>query len=255
MPTQIEKSELFRSLHVKGNPLVLYNVWDPGSSRVVAEAGAKALATGSAPVAMSQHYPDGEQIPMETALSNIKRIVKLTDLPVSLDFEGAYSADPDGVKENTLKALETGIVGFNFEDQVVGTKDLYDIEVQIQRIKAMKEAIDKSGTNAFLNARTDLFLKTDRQNHDEALLDQAISRAHAFMEAGADGFFAPNLVDEALIKKLCDKVSLPINIIALPGCPPKDVLQELGVSRISHGPIPYRSIMKVLSEAAKEAFA
>ncbi|HBR96368.1 MAG TPA: isocitrate lyase/phosphoenolpyruvate mutase family protein [Gammaproteobacteria bacterium] len=254
MPTQREKADIFRGLHQQGDPLVLYNIWDPGSAKVVEKAGAKALATGSAPVAMSQNYPDGEKIPLDVALSNVSRIVQLTALPVTLDFEGAYSADPDQMKAHTRKALDTGVVGFNIEDQVVGTDTLYDSSVQAARIAAVKAAIEDSGVNAFINARTDLFLKSDRADHDAAMLEHAIARAEAYVNAGADGFFAPNLVDEGLIKTLCTAVSVPVNIIALPGCPAKDALATLGVSRISYGPMPYKTVMASLAEAASNAF-
>ena len=255
MTTQSDKAAAFRALHVKGDPVVIYNIWDPGSAAVVAEAGAKALATGSAPVAMAQGYADGETIPLDQALSNVARIVERTDLPVSLDFEGGYSSDPAGVKENAKKALATGIVGFNFEDQGVGTSDLYDIPVQVERVAAMREAIDDSATQAFLNSRTDIFLKNGRDSHDAAMLDQAIDRGEAYIAAGADGFFAPGLVDPDLIKSLCESLPVPVNIIALPGCPPKAVLTDVGVSRISYGPVPYRALMASLSEAAREAFS
>lgn len=253
MTIQTQKAELFHSLHVKGDPVVLYNIWDPATAKIVEDAGAKALATGSAPVALSRGYVDGEQIPLDLVLTNVARIVSLTDLPVSFDFEGAYSREAKGIVENTLKALATGIAGFNFEDQIVGSSQLYDVTEQAKRIEAMKTAIDQSGSNAFLNARTDLFLKTDRSDHNEALLQQAIKRANAFKSAGADGFFIPNLVDESLIKTLCEEVDLPINIIALPGCPEKSILKDLGVARLSHGPVPFKKLMASFAEAAQAA--
>ena len=255
MPTQSDKAATFRALHVKGDPLVLYNIWDPGSADVVAQAGAKALATGSAPVAMAQGYPDGEGIPLEQSLANVARVVERTDLPVSLDLEGGYSVDPEGINDNAKRALATGVVGFNFEDQVVGTEDLYEIPVQIERVAAMRAAIDDSGTNAFLNGRTDIFLKTPRDRHERNMLRHATERARAYMSAGADGFFVPGLVDPALIETLCASVTVPVNVIALPGCPPKSQLRDLGVARISHGPFPYRNAMATLSEAARRAFA
>ncbi|MEM7290753.1 MAG: isocitrate lyase/phosphoenolpyruvate mutase family protein [Pseudomonadota bacterium] len=255
MPTQAQKADTFRSLHVKGDPVVLYNIWDPGSAKVVAEAGANALATGSAPVAMAQNYPDGEQIPLEKALANAARIVEHTELPVSLDFEGAYASDPGGIAANVEKALGTGVIGFNFEDQIVGTAELYDIADQEKRVAAMRNAIDASGTGAFLNARTDIFLKNARETHDGTMLDQALERAEAFVSAGADGFFAPGLADPSLIERLCGAVSVPVNIIALPGTPPISELKNLGVGRVSFGPVPYRQMMAALAEAARRAIS
>lgn len=255
MTSQQEKAKLFQSLHVKGEPIVLYNIWDAGSAKTVEEAGAKALATGSWPVAVAQGYGDGHKIPMEDVIANVSRIVKGTDLPVTLDFEGAYSVDEAGIKTNIKTALDVGIVGFNFEDQVVGGEGLHDVMLQAKRVGAVRSAIDESSVDAYLNARTDLFLKTNPKDHDETMLAEAIERAKAYEIAGASGFFAPALLDETLIGKLCEAINLPVNIIAIPGCPPKARLAELGVARISYGPVPYRQMMKVLSEGAKEAFA
>lgn len=255
MSYQQEKAKLFQSLHVKGDPVVLYNIWDAGSAKTVEEAGAKALATGSWPVAAAQGYGDGHKIPLEDAIANVSRIVKATDLPVTLDFEGAYSVDEAEIKANITTALDVGVIGFNFEDQVVGGEGLFDVMVQAKRVGAMRSAIDASGVDAYLNARTDLFLKTNPKDHDDTMLAEVIDRAKAYEIAGASGFFAPALLDERLIGKLCEATNLPVNIIAIPGCPPKARLAELGVARISYGPVPYRMMMKVLGEAAKEAFA
>lgn len=254
MPTQNEKAKLFHSLHVKGDPVVLYNIWDAGSADTVAKAGAKALATGSWPVAVAQGYGDGHKIPMQDALANAKRIVDGTDLPVTLDFEGGYAVDEAGLKVNIAQALETGVIGFNFEDQIIGGEGLHDVASQAKRVGAVRFAIDASGVDAYLNARTDLFLKSKPDAH-ASHLDDAIERAKAYEDAGASGFFAPALLDEGLIEKLCASTKLPVNIIAIPGCPPKAKLAELGVARISYGPVPYRKMIAALGEAAKEAFA
>lgn len=253
--SQKEKASTFHSLHIKGNPIVLYNIWDAGSAKAIVDAGAKALATGSAPVAMAQGFGDGQNIPMDFALANAQRIVAGTDLPVSLDFEGGYATEPEAITDNVSKALKTGVVGFNFEDQVVGGEGLYDISTQAKRVAAVRSAIDESGIDAYLNARTDIFLKNDPATHNQAMLDEAIERAKAFEQAGASGFFVPLLMDEGMIGKLCEAIALPVNIIAVPGCPPKAKLAELGVGRLSYGPIPYKKLMAALTEAASEAFA
>ncbi len=255
MTSQQEKAKLFQSLHTKGDPIVLYNIWDAGSAKTVEEAGAKALATGSWPVAVAQGYGDGHQIPMADAIANARRIVDGTELPVTLDFEGAYSVEEEGIKVNVTAALDAGVVGFNFEDQVVGGEGLHEVVLQAKRVAAVRSAIDASGVDAYLNSRTDLFLKTNPKDHDDTMLAEAIDRAKAYEIAGANGFFAPALLDEALIGKLCEATSLPVNIIAIPGCPPKARLAELGVARISYGPVPYRQMMAALGEGAKAAFA
>src|SRR3954452_14605603 len=101
------KFETFAALHVPGDPVVLYNIWDVGSAHAVVSAGAKALATGSHPVADANGWPDGQQVPIDFALANAKRIIEAVELPVTVDFEGAYSADADegGANASRLKAI------------------------------------------------------------------------------------------------------------------------------------------------------
>ncbi|WP_170788436.1 isocitrate lyase/PEP mutase family protein [Ruegeria lacuscaerulensis] len=253
MTDQTTRAKNFAALHQKGNPVILYNIWDAGSAKAVQDAGAKALATGSAPVAMAQGYGDGQNIPMDYVLDNARRIIGAVDLPVTLDFEGAYATDAQGISDNVQRALETGVIGFNFEDQIVGTKDLFDIETQATRVAAMRAGCDAAGIPAFVNARTDIFLKAQPDTHDDAMLDDAIARAKAYADAGASGFFAPGLKDEAMIGRLCEATDLSVNIIALPGTPDTATLAKLGVARISYGPVPYRKMVAWLQEQAAAA--
>lgn len=255
MTTQAERARTFRALHVKGDPVVLYNIWDPGTAKIVAGAGAKALATGSHPVASAFGFADGEKMPLDLALENFRRIVAATDLPVTMDLESGYGIDTATVAASVSKAIAAGAVGFNFEDQIVGTANLHDIAVQSTRVAAAVAAVKSSGIPAFVNARTDLFIKAPRETHDDALVDKAVERAKAYADVGADGFFAPGLADERLIGKLVEAVSLPVNIIALPGVPPKETLASLGVARISWGPVPWRKMAVWLEAEARAAFA
>jgi len=247
--------EAFSALHIPGDPIILYNIWDAGSAEVVAKSGAKALATGSAPVAMAQGFDDGELIPLEMALDNIRRILAAVDLPVTMDLEGCYGVETNAVAKTVSQAITTGIVGFNFEDQIVGGKGLHDINTQVSRIESARNAANHDGLKPFINARTDIFLKAKPDTHSEAMLNEAIDRANAYEQAGADGYFAPGMADEKLIATLCEKINLPVNIIALPHVPPNHVLKELGVARISYGPVPYRQMMKALGVAAAENYA
>src|SRR3954462_11686496 len=108
------KFETFASLHVPGEPVILYNIWDVGSALAVVNAGAKALATGSHPVADANGWPDGQQVPLDFALANARRIVAAMDLPLTVDFESAYSEDPAIAAVNVAALAETGAVGCNF---------------------------------------------------------------------------------------------------------------------------------------------
>ena len=244
------KFETFASLHVPGNPVVLYNIWDVGSALAVVAAGARALATGSHPVADANGWPDGQQVPIDFALANAKRIADAVDVPLTVDFESAYSTDPDLGAANVVRLSATGAVGCNFEDQVIGGEGLHPTELQAQRIKAMRQAV---GDQFFINARTDLLLKT--QQHDDALIDQVIERGKAFADAGASGFFVPRLADPRQVIRVVQAVPLPLNVIAFPGAPPKSEWANAGVARISHGPFPHRALMAKLTDMAREAIA
>jgi 2-methylisocitrate lyase-like PEP mutase family enzyme len=255
MPTQVERATVFNGLHTPGKPLILFNAWDAGSAAVVARAGGKAIATGSWSVAAAHGYADGELLPLELALANLREIVAAVDLPVTIDLETGYGRSPDAVAETFAKTLGNGAIGANLEDQVIGSETLHSAADQSSRLRAARGAADSLAIPAFINARTDLFLKADPGRHDDALLDAALRRAEAYAEAGASGFFAPGLVNERLIGRLCAACPLPVNILVRPGAPPPKRLAELGVARISHGPGPYRLAMRAIEEAARDAFS
>jgi 2-methylisocitrate lyase-like PEP mutase family enzyme len=240
----------FAALHVPGDPVVLYNVWDAGSAKAVAVAGAKAIATGSHPVADANGWPDGEQVPIDFALANARRVVDAVDLPVTIDFEGAYAVDPALGAANVARLKETGAIGCNFEDQVIGGEGLHLRVEQARRIVAIRDLV---GSEFFINARTDLLLKS--KDTDDALIGEVIERGKAFADAGASGFFVPRIADPRHIERVVKAVPLPLNAIAFPGAPAKAVWALAGVARISHGPFPHRALMKQLEEAARVAIS
>jgi len=240
--------ETFAALHQPGNPVILYNIWDVGSALAVVAAGAKALATGSHPVADANGFPDGQNVPLDFALANARRIVDAVELPLTVDFESAYSTDPGEGGANVAQLAAIGAVGCNFEDQVIGGEGVHPLDLQVKRIAAIRST---AGPAFFINARTDLFLKT--QTYDDALVDQVIERGKAFADAGASGFFVPRLADPRQIERVVREVPLPLNVIAFPGAPDKKVWADAGVARISHGPFPHRALMATLTEMANTA--
>ncbi len=243
------KFETFAALHVPGNPVILYNIWDVGSALAVVKAGAKALATGSHPVGDASGFGDAHQVPLDYVFANARRIVDAVDpLPLTVDFEGAYSTDPEEGGRNVAALKESGAVGCNFEDQVVGGEGIHPLDLQVRRIEAIRQAV---GDDFFINARTDLFIKFDQR--DDALVDQVIERGKAFAGAGASGFFVPRLADPRQIERVVSAVPLPLNVIAFPGAPPKADWAAAGVARISHGPFPHRALMAQLEAAASAA--
>jgi 2-methylisocitrate lyase-like PEP mutase family enzyme len=252
MSSASEKFAVFAALHRPGDPIVLYNIWDAGSARAVVEAGAKSLATGSASVAATNGFGDGEGLPIEVAIANAARIVAAVELPVTVDFEGGYAVAPDAVAANLKRLAETGAIGCNFEDQIVGGDGLHAIPDQVARIRAAREAV---GAGFFINARTDIFLKAKPDAHDDAKVDAAIARAEAYADAGASGFFVPGLANLALLERVCAASPLPVNFMAFPGAPSAAEVAGVGIARISHGPFPYMDAMKALTEAARKIYA
>jgi len=252
--TQSEKAQRFAALHVKGDPLVLYNIWDAGSAAAVAKAGAKAVATGSWSVAAAQGFGDGQALPLELLETIVGRIAASVDVPLTVDFEGAYAAEPEGVTRNVARILAAGAIGINFEDQVVGGEGLYPIDTQAARVAAARKAGDEAGVPLFVNARTDLFLKEkDAARHGD-LVAEALDRAAAYQDAGASGFFVPGLSDLVLLKQVCDGTALPVNGMKIAEAPTIGELAAQGVSRISHGPAPYWQAMKDLGAHAEALY-
>ena len=253
--SQAERTQAFADLHRKGNPVILFNIWDAGSAKAVADAGAKALATGSWSVAGAQGYEDGEALPLDMLERVVKRITATSALPLSVDFEGAYAEAPGDVGQNIARILATGAVGVNFEDQKIGGEGLYPEAKQAERISAARAAAENAGLPFFINARTDLFLKEpDPANHPR-LMEEALARAKAYAAAGASGIFMPGLKSPELIKQAADEISLPLNILIMPGVPARQELALLGVARISYGPGPWRGMMAWVTEQAAAVYA
>lgn len=250
---QAEKARAFAALHAPGNPVILFNAWDAGSAKAVADAGAQAIATGSWSVAAAHGFFDAEGLPFELAVANAARVAHAVELPVTLDFEGGYAVEPERLAANFAAVLAAGVIGCNFEDQVIGGEGLHPVRVQAERIGAMRRVAERAGVPAFINARTDIFLKARPEAHDSAAVDQALERARAYADAGASGFFAPGLADERLLGRICEASPLPVNAMMFAGMPGTKRLAELGVARISYGPGPYRQAMAALTEAARAA--
>lgn len=249
-----DKAKTFAALHVKGNPLVLYNIWDAGSAKAVAEAGAPALATGSWSVAAAHGYADGESIPLDLVETVTARITATVDLPLTVDFESGYALDAEAVAANVRRIIKAGAVGINFEDSFDNESRMHSVERQVACIKAIRAMALAEGVPLFINARNDYFLaETNAERHPD-LMPDAIARGLAYMEAGADGFFVPGLATENLIAEICGAIALPVNITAMSTAASTETLARLGVARISHGPRPYRKAMAAIKDAAASVY-
>jgi methylisocitrate lyase len=217
MIDQARKAEQFRALHIPGKPFVLFNVWDAGSAKAVVSGGAKAIATGSWSVANANGFADGERIPLDFAIDNLRRIVGATQLPVTVDLESGYGDPPEVVAETIALAIDAGAVGCNLEDSFPANGKLRETVDHANRIRRARQAADAANIRFFINARTDIFFQRPPEQHDNVMVAEAIDRAHAYAKAGADGLFAPGLADIALIARLAE--ASPFRSTSLSGTP------------------------------------
>jgi 2-methylisocitrate lyase-like PEP mutase family enzyme len=232
MTSTADKAALLAALHIPGDPLIVTNVWDAMTARIVARApGVKALATASHAVAFTHGVDDGEGMTVEVALDAALRITAATDLPVSVDFERGYADDAAGVQANVARLIEAGAAGLNIEDSLDGaTSERRPIAEAASRVAAARAAAEEAGVPLAINARTDALAGSP--DH----WDEAIERANAYVDAGATSIFMLGLRTEQLVADAVAAVRAPVSLFAHPGYIPLTRLAELGVARVSFGP-------------------
>lgn len=245
----MDRIEQFRSLHAPGDPLMLFNIWDAGSARAVAAAGAKAIATGSYGVAEAQGFKDGETFAIEDALRNLERIVATVDLPVTLDFESGYGDRPDEVRRSVQRARDAGAAGINMEDRMPGQTALLGVDQAAERVGAAADS------GLFVNARCDVYRGIDPADYGPHLVEAVLERAQAYARAGAGGLFVPFLGDHAAITAICKSSPLPVNVLWGKGRGTRAELAACGVARISYGHGPWAAAMDWLAQQARAVFA
>jgi 2-methylisocitrate lyase-like PEP mutase family enzyme len=246
-----KKADTLRALHSGADPLLLPNVWDAASARIIEDAGYPALATTSAGVAFTLGYPDGQKISRDEMLSVIARIASVVAVPVSADVEGGYGPRPEDSGATARALIEGGAVGLNLEDATGDPANpLFDLALQLEKIRAVREASSALGVPLVLNARTDVYLW--QVGKPETWYDQSVRRLSAYRDAGADCVFVPGLSDAATIGRIIADLRCPVNILAGPGSPSVPELKALGVARISLGSNPMRATLGVLRRVATE---
>ncbi len=239
------KAEHLRALHHRERPLVLPNVWDVASARLVAENGFPVLATSSAAVSQSLGYADNDSMPPDQAFAVVARIAGAVDLPVTADVEAGYQLSSP---ELVARLLEAGAVGLNLEDtDHHGGGELLAAEDQAQRIAAAKVAAKKAGVNVVLNARVDIF--RGKSEPTPELMAEAIRRARLYIAAGADCVYPITLGDEHAIAEFVAAIRAPVNILLRPGVPTPERLAAMGVARISLAGSLFRTTYAALSDA------
>lgn len=244
-----EKAERLRALHAGPRILVLCNAWDAASARIVEDAGFPAVATTSAGIANSLGYADGERIPRQEMAEAVARIVRAVAVPVSADMEAGYGGTPEAAAETARAAIAAGAVGMNLEDTIEESR-FFEIGLQCDRVRAVREAGEHAGVPIVINARTDVYLAGVGSPDEQ--FEEAVRRANAYREAGADCLFLPGAYDAALIARLVREIHGPINILAGPSAPPVGELERMGVRRVSMGSGPMRATMALTQRIASE---
>lgn len=251
--TQAEKARELRRLHEDPALLVLVNVWDAASARVVAgTSGCRALATASWSIAAAHGVPDGERLSRDEMLAAVGRVARAVELPVSADLETGYGADAAGVGETIAGAIEAGAVGCNLEDGL-GESDLRDAGEHAQRVAAAREAGERAGVPLVINARTDVFLNGIGEPGERVEL--ALERGRRYLEAGGDCVFVPGATDPDDLRALVAGMGGQVSVLAEPGGPSLRELEEIGVARVSVGPGSLGVAMRALRGAAETMLA
>lgn len=233
--TWIARRKAFRALHERGC-FVVPNPWDAGSARYLQHLGFPALATTSAGFAFSEGLPDsGDEvvIPRDRSLSHIRTIVASVDLPVTADFMSGYGREPEDVAESVARCVATGVAGLSIEDATGDpTSPLYELPVAVERVRAARRAIDRSGGDVVLTARAECY----HAGHPEPFRE-TVRRLQAYAAAGADVLFAPGPEHPAEIAALVDAVApKPLNLLVVRDLGLSvDEIATLGVRRISVG--------------------
>jgi 2-methylisocitrate lyase-like PEP mutase family enzyme len=248
-PSTSSRCELLRSLHVPGDPLVLANAWDAASARAIEAAGFPAVATTSGGVAASLGYEDHEGGPAGEMLAAAARICRSVSVPTTVDAEAGYGMEP---AELVAALRQAGAAGCNLEDSDHASDSLRDPGRHADWLRGVREAAAAEDYPLVSNARIDVFVSAFRsESHDgkqRTLVPEALTRAHAYAEAGADCVFPILLWEEDALGAFIAESPVPVNVLAIPPAPATDELAALGVARISHGGLLQRKLMERFSE-------
>lgn len=237
----------FRSLHQPGNPLLMINVWDMGTAKMMHALGAKALATSSAAHAYTLGLPDGGTLDRDAALAHAQDIVSATPLPVQGDFENGFGDDPDTCAETVRLSGEIGLAGICIEDTTFPDGGFYDFDLAVERIRAAAAAARSLPNDFVLTARADGIL-TSKYDTSEA-----IRRIKAFADAGADCLYAPLPPDMDALAQIVACTDKPVNALVTAGftSQSKADFAKIGVARLSLGSSLARLTQRTIHDAAQ----
>jgi 2-methylisocitrate lyase-like PEP mutase family enzyme len=247
---QSEKADEFRKLHDRRRILILPNAWDVPSARVFEDESFPAVATSSAGMLVSLGYPDGEEIPTKEFVSAVNRIARVLSVPLSVDVVGGFGDSPEGVAKTVRAVVEAGAVGINIEDFVHSTRKLLPVEKQTARLQALIRLRKSLRIPFVINARTDAL--RFGEGDESAKLDEAIRRASAYRDLGADCVYPMGLMDAVSISRFVKALDFPVNVMVRKGLPGVPELQKLGVARVSFGPSASYAALGLLHRASRE---
>src|SRR5262245_21169849 len=250
---QAEKAALLRKLHHGPKILVLANAWDVISARIVEEIGFPAVATTSAGVAATLGYPDGQRVSRNEMLEVVARIARGVQRPVTADMVAGYGTTAEEMAETARELLAAGAVGLNLEDMTGDDESSQvDLPLQVEKIRAIREASAAAGVPLVINARTDIYLMPI--GPAETRFERTVERLRAYARAGADCVFAPAMKDAETIAKLVKAVEAPLNVLLMPAAPNLNELEKLGVARASIGSGLMRATLGTARKLAKAMY-
>ena len=248
---QAEKAEQFRRLHHGPRILVLPNAWDVASARVLEEMAYPAVATTSAGIAASLGYPDGQRIPRQEMLDVVGRIARAVRVPVTADIEAGYGTTPKDMAETARAVVAAGAVGLNLEDVTGDDENSHvQLELQVEKIRTIREVSASLGVPLVVNARTDIYLMPIGE--PATRLERTVERLRAYHQAGAGCLFAPGIRDRETIVELVRALAAPLNVLLQPGCPTIPELEKIGVARASAGSGVMRAALGLVRRIGKE---
>jgi 2-methylisocitrate lyase-like PEP mutase family enzyme len=253
--TQSEKATALLALHHRDRRelLLLPNVWSPIGARILEAEGYPAVATASAALSASLGYEDGERIQRSTLIGFLARIAQSVHVPVTADIERGYGESLSDLRETVTQVIDAGVAGINLEDSVQEGGHLRPTAQQCERIAAVRQIADVRGTHLVINARIDCFLPAASSQFAEKsrAIDEAVARARAYADAGADCVYPIGPGDEPTVRTLRDRIDAPLNILASPEAASLSTMLQVGVNRVSFGPFVFRSIVQHFLDIAR----
>ena len=250
---QTARAHAFRQMHHSSPALLLPNAWDSVSARIFEEAGFRAVATTSGGLAWSLGYADGEGAPWSEVVAATRRIVRVVSVPVSADIESGFGATASDVFNNVAEIIAAGVVGINVEDSDLRKKGaLRSVEEAAERVRAARRAAEEAGISIVINARTDVFhLNVGNESERPA---EALRRAHAYLDAGADCIFLFGNPELSVVSELARAINAPVNIVGRPGMPNMSELERLGIARVSTAGGAAIATLATVSDIARTLF-